>query len=96
MGQVVRQQLLPHEQLPEFLQNEPTVADHLLFFYDAFWELDSERQLGMVAGPVPWSSIMLYANTLCLDEYQTDLLMYFIRAMDRVYLKFHADKNKKD
>ncbi|MFZ1074804.1 MAG: hypothetical protein WAN50_00290 [Minisyncoccia bacterium] len=95
-NQGVLRQVLPHEQVPECIVNTPKVLDHLLFYYDAFWELDSERQIGMGVGPIPWSSIMLYASFCCLDEFQTEQLLYFIRAMDKVYLQYHSDKNKSE
>jgi hypothetical protein len=94
MEQSIIAQTLPHEQLPDVILNRPKVPDHLLFYYDAFWELDSERQLGMAAGPIPWSAIMLYADAYVLDSYMSELLLFFIRAMDRTYLKYQADQRK--
>lgn len=61
-------------------------------YYDAFWNLTTTRQVGMGAGPIPWTACHTYAQVLHFDEEQADDLWFFISAMDAVFLKHLADK----
>jgi len=60
-------------------------------YWRAFNELSTERQAGMVAGPIPWSTIEQYAErNPGLDP---DALLLLMREMDDVYL-FHQANEK--
>lgn len=58
-------------------------------WWDAFWELSTERQIGMAEGPIPASAIHEEARGLSLDEMHG--FRRVIRAMDAAYLGQRAD-----
>lgn len=76
---------------PDRVLNRPKLAPGLKFYLDAFYELDTERNLTDLQ-PIPWSSIVHYA-----DRYETNEedLLYLIRAADNEYLKSTANKQKR-
>jgi len=45
---------------PADFYDRPEIALHLAWLWDAFWELGTERQLGMTVGPIPGSKIREY------------------------------------
>ena len=45
---------------PEGFYDRPEVEPHLAWLWSAFWELSTERQLGMAVGPIPGSKIREY------------------------------------
>lgn len=66
----------------------------LELYYECFWDLTSDRQMGYGIGPIPTSMIINYGRALGLDETQMDSLLYYIRALDNVYLDFRAKEIK--
>jgi len=50
---------------PDGFYDHPEVEPHLTWLWSAFWELSTERQLGMVVGPIPVSKIREYL----IDEF---------------------------
>lgn len=79
--------------LPERIQNAPQLHLGLQLYYDAFFELNTCRTVGMGLGPIPWTAVIDYARAFEFDDEQTDSLIYFVREMDAAFL---AQKNKKD
>ena len=59
-------------------------------WYAAFWELCSDRQIGMGVGAIQYTSIRLYTAGWPPDE--VTLFTRVIRAMDRIYLD-HANSD---
>jgi hypothetical protein len=57
-------------------------------FLDAFWELSTDRQIGMGAGPIPAGAIE--RHTAGWPPCDADMFRTCIRAMDRVFLR-HAN-----
>ena len=81
--------------MPQWLQDEPFSQVGDTFYMEAFWDLSTERQLGMTAGPIPWSAIKSYA---CATELPSSIMVLFetvIRAMDQTYLRWAEDARKK-
>ncbi|MGZ9568242.1 phage tail assembly chaperone [Alcaligenes nematophilus] len=69
----------------------PDLHDMEWCYWRAFNELSTERQAGMVAGPIPWSAIERYAErNPGLDP---DTFLLLMREMDDVYL-FHQSNEK--
>lgn len=60
-------------------------------WYDAFWRLSTERQIGMGIGPIPAS--MIDRHTAGWDEDDAEAFEFCIRKMDEVYL---MNQNKTD
>lgn len=65
------------------------------FYIKAFFDLSTERQLGMNVGPIPWSNILAYASYSGLEADMIDVFIYTIREMDAAYLNRIAEKQKK-
>lgn len=59
----------------------------------AFWELSSDRQVGMAAGPIMFSSIDTYARRYMIDDPEEfELLVQMIRVCDKVFLNYTKSK----
>lgn len=71
------------------------MQEHPLY-YDAFWELHTERQVGMAQGPIPDSAIKAYAADpdLRLTRREQWAFKDIIRAMDNCYLGIETEKSK--
>jgi hypothetical protein len=69
------------------IDSGPELLKHLIFYYEAFWDLDTERINGFGHGRIPWHSIVAYAMFYGLDDDQTDRLVTHIRTMDLAFLK---------
>lgn len=80
--------------LPQRIQNAPELDLGLQFFFNAWSELGRDRPVGFGPGPIPLSSMYLYAAYHELDEEQVEDLIYFIGAMDTVFLKWAKEKGK--
>lgn len=78
------------------LETRVRPAPHLTFYWNAFYNLSSDRQRGFGAGPIPWSSIDRYAIRYQVDQpEQFELFVRLVRAMDSVFLKDAAEKSAK-
>jgi hypothetical protein len=84
---IVKQALRSGQPIPDRIMNAPALRFGLLFYLQAFFDLDAERSQGMGTGRIPWLAINQYAKYYALDEEQTECLIYFIREMDSVHLK---------
>lgn len=70
---------------------EPCV-DGFEFYFDAFYELCTTRQMGMALGPIPFTAIIDYFKLYDLSDF--DEFSYVMRRMDRVYLQNHNEVSK--
>ena len=77
--------------VPEYIKNKPTLDIALIFIWDSFLELDSERKKDF--GKIPWGSIKEY----CLYHKVSDFdgFRRIIRRMDSIYLEHQSSKVKK-
>lgn len=85
-------------ELPDWYVQEPPLLPVSSFFLSAFFDLTTERQLGMAPGPIPWSSMLLYARQRDLDAEIFDAFAHVIRVMDTAYLGWlneQAEKQRK-
>jgi hypothetical protein len=72
---------------PEAFYERPEIAPHLALIWDAFWELGTERQLGMSVGPIPGSKIREYVrHELGLHGAEYDRATAIIRKADNAWL----------
>lgn len=60
------------------------------WYIQAFWDLSTERQVGMALGPIPMSKVEELADRFCLTEENTDTLKRSVRAMDKEFLAWSA------
>ena len=73
--------------------NKPKLALGLVFYLNAFYDLDTERSIAD-AQPIPWSKIVQYGHYHALGEEGTEDLLYLIRTADNAYLRRAAEKRK--
>ena len=64
-------------------------------FLKAFWDLSSDRQIGMSVGPLPWSSIQRYASHLGLERGNIETLHVVLRSMDEVFLRYLDEERER-
>jgi hypothetical protein len=63
------------------------VPSHLLFYADAFWRLNGDRQIGMGLGPIPFSAIDRYATRYGITEVdEFDYFLRLIKVQDSEYM----------
>lgn len=80
--------------LPDVIKNAPDLLIGLELYFEAFIELNTTRQTGWGAGPIPTSAIYEYAYCLGLDEEETEDLLYLIRKMDEAFLQYMKRKSQ--
>lgn len=68
---------------------------HLVFYWNAFFQLSTDRDSRMGIGPVPWTALDRYASRYRVDdEDEFDVLVRFVRAMDSVFIEDAARRSK--
>lgn len=67
----------------------------LEFYYNAFFILNTCREVGMAEGHIPWTAVRIYSNDLGLDDDEFERLLTLVNAMDMEYLKYREKQIKK-
>jgi hypothetical protein len=93
---IAKQSLRETGKLPERILNAPSLKLTNQFYFQAFFELDSERINGFDIGPIPWSSIVKYAEYHGFEYDEREDFLVFIRRMDNVYIDFVLKKQKQN
>lgn len=75
------------------LYEQPELFDTAIFYWNAFYDLSSDRSFGMGVGPIPYSSVCRYAEAHGMGRDEFDYFHTIIRAMDTEYLAI-ANKSK--
>ncbi|MBU4609130.1 hypothetical protein IMZ29_00745 [Achromobacter sp. GG226] len=70
----------------------PELHDVELWFWEAFWELSTERQRGMSEGQIPWSAIKRYVDARPVFDF--DVVSQIVRTLDGIYLSRDDDATK--
>lgn len=92
---IIRQCAREGSPLPKFIKEQPDLTLGLGLFYEAYWDLDSDRGgSGFGVGRIRWSAIADYTRAHGFEEEQADALFYLIKVLDSAYLKYHAAKSK--
>lgn len=82
--------------LPQWFLDDPAYVAGDEFYLRAFWDLSTERDMGMGLGPIPWSSIVAYGERAGLDDVDlVDAFVRIIREMDVGWLKWQEAQAKK-
>lgn len=68
----------------------PEIIDGFGGWYEDFWQLSTERQIGMGVGPIPFSAIARHVQGWRYDD--ADMFAECIKAMDTAYLELAAKK----
>jgi len=92
LAQVAKQKGV--QRVPDKIKNAPELSPGNEFWWGAFMDLTSERQVGMAEGPIPWSAINLWGNALSFELSEGDRcdLHHVLGRMDKAYLEFRASK----
>lgn len=80
--------------VPDSIKNKPQVPVGLEFVWRAFWELSTDRDLGMAEGPIPWTAMNDYAYRYGLMGDDFDYFVLLLKAMDSVYIEKRSDQQK--
>jgi hypothetical protein len=73
----------------------PEIEERLLFTWSAFWDLVTDRPVGMVPGPIPNGALRAYARDYGVSGDLFDSFKTIIRAVDAEYLRLLAPKDPK-
>lgn len=65
-------------------EEPPELADGFGGWYEDFWELSTERSIGMAIGPIPAHAIDVASAGMTYDD--ADMFRACMRAMDDVYM----------
>lgn len=83
---IAKQAIAAGNPLPDRIANAPELEEGLEVYFEAYFDLDTERHHGMGLMQIPWSSIQKYAEANQFDEEQTEELHAYIRQMDNANL----------
>lgn len=76
---------------PDWMVNRPAIPIELQWYWDAFWELDSERVWSNgLPRSIPWTSIKEYA---VYHEVDFDYTLKMVRALDNSMLKYKQQQH---
>lgn len=77
---------------PAQFYEQPDINPQWSFYWQAFHDLSSERQIGMAIGPIPRSAIKNYADEFSIVGDRFDSFERIIRSVDAEYLKLAQPK----
>lgn len=78
------------------LNGRPILLPGLEFYLQAYNELLHDRQIGMAAGSIPWSSIVAWAKLHGFDSPdEIDDLINHIRVMERTVREHEEEKDQR-
>jgi len=92
-GLILQQALRFGNKIPDRIANAPTLEPSLVFYYEAWQELSTDRQFGMGVGPIPFTSVLQYGNHYEIED--LDDFLFFIRSLDAEYIKYANKDNAK-
>lgn len=70
------------QRAPEPFYDRPYLDENEQFYLTAFYDLATERQFGMVVGPIPRSSVRAYAGEFGIHGSELDFFWSVIRQVD--------------
>lgn len=73
---------------------EPDIS-YFQYYFDAYRELGSCRQIGMGIGAIPFTAIVEYFTIFPIGESFEDF-HWLMRKLDDTFLKLYYDKQKKE
>lgn len=78
------------------LDRRPVLRKGLDFYFTAYNELKYDRPIGMSLGPIPWSSVVKWAELHGITDLDDlDELHQHIRAMETAAFEFEERRNNK-
>ncbi len=92
---IIKQCLRERLPFPQAIQKAPDLWVGLELFFGAFLDLDGDRPSGFTMRPIPWTTILDYAQAYNIAGEQREDLLYFVRAMDKAYIEHMTNKQKR-
>jgi hypothetical protein len=80
---------------PPVFYQQPDIPAWNVFYWEAFGDLSTERQIGMGIGPIPRSSILAYAAEHDLLGDAAEHFLSIIRQIDNEYLRLANSSTSK-
>lgn len=81
--------------MPAWYDEEPLVLPGEDFYLRAFWDLSTERQIGMGLGPIPFFARQRYALEAGLEPDMIRPFIDIIGKLDVAYLNWSAQEQKR-
>lgn len=79
---------------PDKFNESPDLRYGLELYYNAWFELDTERSHGSGWTFIPWSSVVRYIEFYELNEDQAERMFAHIKAMDNAHIERLVAKQK--
>lgn len=68
---------------------------HLQFVWSAWWEVHTDRPIGMGVGQIPFRALDAYATRFGIDDLDAfETFRALIRVMDGAFLEWSAKRSK--
>lgn len=84
-----------NEEVPDAIKNAPELYEGLAFYYRAFLDLSTCREIGMAEGPIPWNALDTYASRYGLIGEERERFFTLMRALDGEYLRYREKTRPK-
>jgi len=82
--------------VPSEYLRRPRLHPEYQIYWDAFWELSSDRQVGMAIGRIPFTAIDCYARRYGFEEIdEFDRFVSVMRAMDSEFRRLTSPEETK-
>jgi hypothetical protein len=83
-------------QLAELEAREPPRDTACFMCVRAWFDLGTERSIGMAVGPIPWSRIVQWCRFYGLDRDATGLVIHVVRQLDNDHAAADAATRSKE
>lgn len=80
---------------PAWTNDRPELLPGEEFYLNAFWDLNTERHVGMSLGHIPCSKIRAYGAAAGLDSDTMELFVAVIRVMDSAFIKWAIEQQER-
>ncbi len=85
------------EPLPDRIKNKPKLGLGLDYFLEAFYVLEHDRTwltgMAVIPLPLPWGTLVKYAEVHELTGVLFEELLYFVRELDIAYVQYLTQKS---
>lgn len=68
------------------IPDPPVMTSTDLWFLEAFYDLSSDRSVGMAVGPIPYTAIIAYVQYWQYDDQTAYMVIEIVKALDSVYM----------
>lgn len=80
---------------PKWLEERPQLGLGLLFYYESYHKLSTERMPADYVTAIPWSKIQQYAEHYGMGFEEQETFHFFINKLDNAYMTKVAEDVKK-